>query len=187
MNRDMLMPAFLAILLASGCGSTIKATGDVGEDAQPDLVDDVTGDVPVDAEPDGVPDVMDDHGPDGGPPDAVPDPGPDASTGGLVGDPCVDETELTDCSGIPSGERFCLNYIDMGPAGRLEFPDGYCSAPCNNPGDCGEGGLCIPLGPGGAYCFRECTSTEDCRESYVCDHFPGPYPTPDDYCLPPMG
>lgn len=186
MRLKFLIPALLAILVAAGCGGTVKARGDADEDAQPDTAEDVTGDTPVDSASDAAPDGAEDPATDAPRPDAEPDVEPDATGGGLVGDPCVDETELTDCGGIPSSERFCLNEMRMGPGGALEFPGGYCSAPCEDESDCGTGGLCIRIGYEDSYCFRECTSTGDCREGYVCDHFWSPSPPPSDYCIPPM-
>lgn len=186
-TRIMLHLAVLACV-ASGCGGTMNVKGDrdAEEDATPDPVLDLVTDAedaapdpgedgaPVDAIPDPAEDAPPEAAPDTAP-DPVPDPTGDTGPGtGLAGDPC---TSGSDCMGIPSDTRFCMDYM----WGFIPFPGGYCSAWCGSSSDCGTGAGCVV-----GQCFKRCTDDSECRtsEGYTCRVIP--YVTTDTYCLPPM-
>jgi hypothetical protein len=112
--------------------------------------------------------------PDGGLPDRV-DPGPGRP--GSAGGPCVVDT---DCK--PPSTGFCLSEV-LVDGGLRGYPGGQCSAECGarvaDPGWCGFGGVCTPVGfpttDGlGPAVFWECgvgcggTTDAGCRPSYVC-------------------
>ncbi len=51
------------------------------------------------------------------------------------------------------------------------FPGGYCTTPCNGPGDCSIGSRCVSLpATDQMACVRDCDHVSDCRfnESYKC-------------------
>ncbi|MBW2263560.1 MAG: hypothetical protein JRG91_16485 [Deltaproteobacteria bacterium] len=154
------------LLVAAGCGSAIKATGDAGNDTAGDPTPEITIDV--------IPD------PTGEP---TPDIGVDTSPGsGATGDSCVEDHE---CTGVPGEGRFCMNRIELGGGYFVDFPNGYCSAECGGASECGPGSDCVDFGYLGL-CFKRCGSDGECRiaEGYVC--YSIPYVTTETYCVPYM-
>jgi hypothetical protein len=176
----------LAVLLAA-CGGTLKVSGE--EDAGADTAEDTSGgDVVEDPVEDVVPDVEPEPVEDVGPEpadDPVPDPSvdpvpdpvvdtpADTGPGGMTGDACTDSSE---CTGVPSDTRFCMNVM----WGFVPFPGGYCTAWCGSDSECGTGAGCAV-----GQCFRECTHDSECRtsEGYVCREIP--WVTTQTYCIPP--
>jgi hypothetical protein len=162
--------AILPFLVAAGCGSAIKATGDAGSDAGGDPTPEITVDVGTEpttdpsAEP--VPDINVDTPP----------------TTGAAGDACVEDHE---CTGVPGEGRFCMNWIELGGGYGVDFPNGYCSAECSGGEECGPGSDCVDFGYLGL-CFKNCSSDGECRgaEGYVC--YSIPYVTDITYCVPYM-
>ena len=102
----------------------------------------------------------------------------DTVIGGVVGDVC---TVPGDCEGVPSVNKTCV--ITLG--GYYNFPNGYCSALCATPEECGDGSSCVTFFGFGSYCLKICTLPDDCRsvEGYQCNVVPGD-PSGLSYCYP---
>jgi hypothetical protein len=177
----------VCVVVAAGCGGSIKSEGDTTADTStpPDAADttaDSAADPGPDTAEDAAPDIVVDPGPD--PVDAVPDTAvdtrPEVPPDGIVGDPC---STSGDCSGVPGSGRMCLTDV----FGMMTMPGGYCSADCTSDSDCGSLGDCVDFFGYGSYCLRTCSSPPDCRtsEGYTCDMVPGISSGP--YCLPPLG
>ncbi|MBW2262974.1 MAG: hypothetical protein JRG91_13435 [Deltaproteobacteria bacterium] len=180
MRLDRAICVIIALLVAAGCGGTVKNAGQ--PDGESDGSDDPTTEAATDAPPDGADDPAAETFDD-----PADEPVPDSTThDGTVGEAC---TEVGDCSGVPGEDRLCLESIPMGPDGMLPFPNGYCSALCERSEECGEGGVCIPRMMTGGYCFKLCNNPGDCRtdEGYECGRLPGPGPTDVSYCVPIIG
>jgi len=71
--------------------------------------------------------------------------------GPLVGGPCLDSLDCVSGS-------FCADSSD--------FPDGTCTAPCDDHGDCPGPSLCIERERGA--CLLFCRDDRDCRRDYKC-------------------
>lgn len=176
MNRwKSWIPVLPALVLAIGCGSSIKVDGerDSSDDPGHELTVDMTPDPTLEPTTDPPVDPTTEPPP--------PDTGPDtAPAEGLTGDPC---STAADCVGVPSEGRECVHEIPMGPGSSITFPNGYCTAYCSSGTECGPGADCVDFTYAGM-CFKRCTSNDDCRvsEGYVC--YSIPYVTEDTYCVP---
>ena len=93
---------------------------------------------------------------------------PDNGVSCAVGNPCTGPEE---CDSVPSESRRCVTVL----GGYYRFPNGYCSAICTTPDECGEGASCVPFFGFGYYCLKICTGPEECRsdEGYQCSVVPG--------------
>ena len=102
----------------------------------------------------------------------------DTVTGGVTGDAC---TVPGDCGGVPSVGKTCV--ITLG--GYYNFPNGYCSAICTTPEECGDGASCVTFFGFGSYCLKICTVPDECRsvEGYQCNVVPGDT-SGNSYCYP---
>jgi hypothetical protein len=70
------------------------------------------------------------------------------------------------------------------------YPGGSCTRACTMDAECGDEGLCWPVGSG-RRCIPRCQTSEDCREGYACLGISGredsacfPHCTADAQCAP---
>ena len=105
------------------------------------------------------------------PVDVVTDAGPRA-----IFSPCTSRTQCgagTICSSIAEG-----------------YPGGSCTRACSTDTDCGDTGICWPVG-GARRCIPRCDTSADCRDGYACLGITGrddracfPHCTTDAQCAP---
>jgi hypothetical protein len=108
--------------------------------------------------------------------DIVPDEGPLHSS---IGGPC---STAADCESPEGLTAQCLTDLIT----IIVMPGGYCTAQCQDVGDCGPGAACVDLSIV-KFCIKTCSSAADCRqdEGYYCDIIP--YTSdPNTYCIPPF-
>jgi hypothetical protein len=186
-KQAILAPLVALTPIACACERIGGWDTDLGSDAT-----DGPADTHVETSPDPLsdpisdPDAMDvppsDTGPD---PDAAPDPEPDYGLG-MLGDPC---TETSDCMGIPTSGRACLDRTLWDAYSAWVFPGGYCTVyDCSGDGDCPPDGKCVttPYAYATNFCIKSCTASWGCRftEGYSCAEF-RPILYPGTYCVPP--
>jgi hypothetical protein len=177
MRKSALVACLAVFPLPAGCAeSTVSPEDEVTEetpqieilDLQPEI--ELIGDTPP-------PDIVTDLPYD--PPDATdirPDEGPLHSS---IGGPC---TTAADCDAPEGLTAQCLTDLIT----IIVMPGGYCTAQCQDLGDCGPGAACVDLSIV-RFCIRTCSSAADCRqdEGYYCDIIP--YTSdPNTYCVPPF-
>jgi hypothetical protein len=89
---------------------------------------------------------------------------PDAEEDGEVGPPPGGTGASCD------GNEDCAGGLCVTEAALPEIAGGYCTALCalDEPGSCGEDGICVDLGFGIPLCLKRCAGESDCRDDHDC-------------------